>query len=375
MGDGTKRIRARGAAGACAVAALASCLACSARSETQPAPPQARPSGLEITAAGRKFLVVEAIGGGPEGLGPPLPGRVAFRPDAVAGVGSPLPARVASVRVRPGEIVRAGAPLLVLQSADAASARAASDEAAARSAAAEDLLRRQEEMVERGIGLEVERFAAETAAREARAELERARRAVSLIGEGEGDHFTIRSPMDGVVLSVRASLAAVVAPGGEPLVEIGDPRGLWVLADVPETDVGRVARGEAASVLVPDVDARFEATVDGVGRVVEGEQRRVPVYVALRGACERLTPGMLAEVRLRHDGEAPLTLPATAVLVKDGTQAVVYVERADGRFEARPVRTGGSRDGRVEIVEGLAAGERVVVKGALLLDGEAEQVL
>ena len=73
--------------------------------------------------------------------------------------------------------------------------------------------------------------------------------------------------------------------------------------------------------------------------------------------------------------EAGISVPVTAVLIKDGKRRVVYVERPDGTFEAREVQTGRNRDGRVVILQGLAAGERVVVRGALLLDTQAEQLL
>ena len=75
------------------------------------------------------------------------------------------------------------------------------------------------------------------------------------------------------------------------------------------------------------------------------------------------------------DAQDRITLPPTAVLIKDGSRRLVYVQTDSGRFEPRPVRTGGTRDGRVTILEGLKAGERVVVRGALLLDGQAELAL
>ena len=68
-------------------------------------------------------------------------------------------------------------------------------------------------------------------------------------------------------------------------------------------------------------------------------------------------------------------LPVEAVLIKDGKTSIVYVQRGDGSFAPREVRTGTSKAGYVEILSGLQPGERVVVKGALLLDSEAEQLL
>lgn len=350
-------------------------LAACSKPPSPPTAPSEKAAGVALSEASRKYLEVQTVGEGRGGLGGVIPGRVAFRPQAMAAIGSPLAARILTVDVRPGEVVKAGTPLLTLQSADAAGARAALTQATARSAAAEDLLARQNEMLKKGVGLEVERFAAETSARESRAELERARHMISLIGAGNGDRFVLRAPVAGVVLNIRSNVGAVVSPGGDALVELGDPNRLWVVADIPESDLGGVAAGRTAEVRVPGADARFEAVVDGVGQVVDNDQRRLPIYLALKGQVNHLAPGMLAEVRLNSTGDAALSVPTAAVLIKDGSKRIVYVQSQDGRFEPRPVRTGASRDGRVIILEGLQAGDKVVVRGALLLDSEAEQLL
>jgi len=88
-----------------------------------------------------------------------------------------------------------------------------------------------------------------------------------------------------------------------------------------------------------------------------------------------LRAGMLAQVALRVGAKADVLVPVSAVLIKDGKRRVVYVEREDGSFEAREVQTGRNQDGQVVILQGLTAGERVVVRGALLLDTQAEQLL
>jgi cobalt-zinc-cadmium efflux system membrane fusion protein len=85
---------------------------------------------------------------------------------------------------------------------------------------------------------------------------------------------------------------------------------------------------------------------------------------------------MLAQVALSGArGDAQLTLPVTAVLLKEGGRRIVYVEDPSGRFVARAVEVGDERGGRVRVLKGLAPGERVVMRGALLVDREAEQLL
>lgn len=332
-------------------------------------------AGLRLQEPSQKYVEVETVGKADAGLGVLLPGRVAFRPQAMAATASPVAARVLSIQVRPGQPVKAGDPLLTLQSADAAAARASVAQASAKAAAATDALRRQEEMIKRGVGLEVERFAARTAAREAQAELERARQTMAGIGDGGSDRFVLKAPAGGVVLTVKTNVGAVVSAGGDALVEIGDPSRLWVIADVPETDMAGITSGRRAEVRVPAADARFDAVVDGVARVVDGQQLRLPVYLTLKGATDSLAPGMLAEVRLIDAGEGALSLPTTAVLIKDGSKRIVYFQNDDGSFEPREVRTGVARNGRVTILEGVKPGDKVVMRGALLLDGQAEQLL
>jgi cobalt-zinc-cadmium efflux system membrane fusion protein len=335
----------------------------------------AKSSGVSLAEGALKFLEIEAVGTGGSALSGQIPGRVEFRPQAYAAIGAPVSARVLSIEVRPGDVVKEGASLMTLYGGEVAGLRSSLAQAEAKAAAAEDLLKRQNEMLKKGVGLEVERFEAETRAREARAELDRTRSAVAMIGGGSGDRFSLSAPNAGVVIAVKTSVGAVVASGGETLVEIGDPRKLWVVAELPESEVAGLAVGRKGEIRVPAADSRFEAVVEGVGKVVDGEQRRLPIYLSIKGSSLKLTPGMLAEIRLSDVAEAPLNLPTTAVLIKEGSRRIVYVQNAEGKFEARTVRTGVSREGRVTILEGLAAGEKVVVRGALLLDAQAEQLL
>ena len=117
------------------------------------------------------------------------------------------------------------------------------------------------------------------------------------------------------------------------------------------------------------------ARVENFNPRVDPESRRTQVYLALAKRTEGLRAGMMAQIALRTVAEGGVAVPVSAVLIKDGKRRVVYVERPDGSLESRDVRTGRSQDGRVVILQGLTAGERVVVRGALLLDTQAEQLL
>ncbi len=357
---------------ACALAcALA---ACGETTTEKPAEKKAG-AGLSVSKENLKFLEIASAGEHESGGSALLPARIASRPQGLSSVGAPVAGRVAAILVRPGEVVQAGTVLARIQSADAAGARATLAQSAARLAAAEDSLRRNEQMMAKGVGIEMERIEAETRAREARAEHERARHASTLIGAGDGDLVSVRAPAGGIVTAIKAATGAMVAPGGEALVEIADPGRLWAVAELAESDAGLLKAGAKVNLGVPGVGRDLEGVVDGLGNQVSADTRRVMVYITLRGELRGLTPGMYAEVRLPLHRASAITLPVTAVLIKAGGKRFVYVQKTDGSFEAREVEIGATGGGQVAITTGLARGERTVVKGTLLLDNEAEQQL
>ncbi|HKA41813.1 MAG TPA: efflux RND transporter periplasmic adaptor subunit [Burkholderiales bacterium] len=330
---------------------------------------------LQLSTVQKQFLTIEPVGASDAAGVLALPGRVTFRPQAQSAVGATTAGRVVALLVRTGEVVKAGAPLLTIESADAAGARAALDQATTRLAVAESVYRRHLEMMEKGVGLEVERQEAEARLKEARTELARARQSVSVVGAGEGNRVTVRAPSNGIVMSIRVALGATVAPGGEALLELGDPTRLQVVAQVPESDLGRVSAGQEAEIELPALAARVAGRVENFNPRVEPESRRAQVYLALTQPVDGMRAGMLAQVRLRVGAEPGITVPVTAVLIKEGKRRVVYVERPDGSFELREVEIGRNQEGRVVVLKGLSRGERVVVRGALLLDTQAEQLL
>ena len=331
--------------------------------------------GVAIGDASRQFLTVETLAPSSGAAERSYFGRTAFRPRALSAVTAPFSGRVASVVAEPGQRVKAGATLFTVESADAGGIRAALDQARIKVRVAEEGFARQNEMVKRGVGLEVERFDAEMKVRETRAELDRAERSAALVGTGQGTAIHVRAPVDGVVVSVKAAPGSTVQAGGDALVEIGNPDGLWIVADVPEGEASRMAKAKSADVLIDALNLKVRATIVGVAPRSDVETRRTPVYLALDKAPGDLRAGLLVRVNVALEAsDAELWLPMTAVLVKEGSKRVVYVEER-GRFVARPIEAGEERGGRVRVLSGLQSGERVVTKGALLVDREAEQLL
>ena len=142
-------------------AATAAATASEGKAESGEAAPAAKPQSVKIADAQRQFLVIETVGAPQATDSLALPGRVTFRPQAQAAVGATTAGRVVAVLVQGGQVVKAGTPMVTIESADASAARATLDQATTRLGVAESYFKRQVEMVEKGVGLEFERHEAE----------------------------------------------------------------------------------------------------------------------------------------------------------------------------------------------------------------------
>jgi cobalt-zinc-cadmium efflux system membrane fusion protein len=329
---------------------------------------------LHLSPESARYIGVETVGSKPDPLPLRLPARLEFKDGALSEVGAPMAGRVSGVLVHTGDRVKAGDPLVELSCPDAASARTtlATAEAALREAKAG--LDRQDRMMEQGVGIARDRLEAEVHLEEQQAELDRARATVAFVGEGQGAAVFVRAPIPGIVLNIKATRGATVAPGGDALVEVGDPAQLWVVADVPERELPQIVDGSQGQLDLTSLADPLQAKVISIGAVVSSGLRTAPVRMTLESRPEGLRPGMYGWVRLQGN-DSTMTLPVQAVLIKDGKDSVVYVAKDEQTFERRVVTVGRPLDGRVPVVSGLQAGERVVVRGALLLDGSGEQLL
>jgi cobalt-zinc-cadmium efflux system membrane fusion protein len=349
--------------------------AAEASAEVKPSKRTETAPGVELTPQSARFVEIATVGAHTNQLwGRRVPARVSLQTSAHVNVGAIVEGRVEQVLVRPGDLVATGAPLLKIHSAGGGQARAEALQAVARLEAAEENLRRFTNMFAKGIATQLELFEAETRAREARIDVERTHGANSLLGDGSGVQFFITAPTNGVVLSVNASTGSALQAGAD-LVEIGDPARVWIEAEVSEDDAADLQRGQAAIIELARTAKTISARVETVGAQVDPVTRRRHVYLAPQSeSAKLLTPGMLVDARLAESVEEPL-LPVEAVLIKEGDRRVVYVQAGDGKLYPRDVLVSSASEGRVRVLQGLVMGERVVIKGALLVDSRSEQLL
>ena len=183
--------------------------------------------------------------------------------------------------------------------------------------------------------------------------------------------LTFRSPAGGVVLEKKAVVGMRFMPG-EMLYQIADVASVWVLADVFERDIGAVKVGAGATVKINAYpDKGFTGTVAYIYPTLKAETRTIPVRIELANPGGLLKPAMYANVDLAVGGaQKVLTVPTSAV-IDSGTRQIVLLQKGAGRFAPREVRLGQRSDDYVEVREGLAEGDAVVVAANFLIDAES----
>jgi membrane fusion protein, heavy metal efflux system len=183
---------------------------------------------------------------------------------------------------------------------------------------------------------------------------------------------TLTSPIAGVVVDRQLGPGQYLQSGGSPVFTIADPRSVWLLANVRESDAGLVKPGQSVEVRVLAYPKRtFQARVTFVAAVVDPLTHRLPVRAEIENRDLALKPEMFANFRiLTSDATESPAVPEAAV-VYEGEAAHVWVVADGNLLTYRAIRPGRSNDGLVEVLDGLKAGERIVTKGGLFIDQAA----
>ena len=183
------------------------------------------------------------------------------------------------------------------------------------------------------------------------------------------DSIQILSPVDGVILSRNITPGQQVEKGGE-FYRIADLSRVWIVASFHEGEGKGLPAGTQVKITTPTQERSWRARVSGGLPQFDSVTRTLQVRLEVENPGLLLRPDMFVQAELETHFPEALTVPADALL-DSGLAKRVYVDRGNGAFEPRQVETRKRSGDRVEIVSGLAPGERVVVSGTFLLDSES----
>src|SRR5713226_4211471 len=179
------------------------------------------------------------------------------------------------------------------------------------------------------------------------------------------------APQDGEIVE-RVAVNGMRAAPGDVLFRISDHDVVWVLVDVAERDLSLMEVGQKASVRLRAYPNRvFTGKVALIYPHLMAATRTAQVRIELPNPDDILRPDMYADVEIATGTEAPVVTVSNSAVIDSGERQIVLVDKGDGRFEPRTVKLGRRGDGRVEIKEGLAENDKVVVSANFLIDAES----
>jgi RND family efflux transporter MFP subunit len=266
---------------------------------------------------------------------------------------------VRSVPVQEGDRVRAGQVLLRLDSRDASNRI---EQAKAGLAAAESQFKNAEAYYNRIKKLHEEQSATEQHLDNALTQYEATKAGASVsrnqLAEARNqlDYFNIKAPFGGFVTSRTVDVGDMGAPGA-PLVTVEMQDSLKIVTTLSERDVGKVTAGQ--SVLVEIGKTRSQARVESVVPAGDPSTRRFKVRLVMQNEDGTLVSGLFARVLFQTGADETISVPESAI-VRRGQLTGLFVLDSEQKTRLRWVRLGRSSGERIEVLSGLAAGERVV---------------
>ena len=302
-----------------------------------------------------------------------LPAMVEAEPARTVKVLPPVAGRLIDLKIQLGERVERGQELAVIDSSDLAQAYADEDKARSAVKMTKQALDRALALEKYSAGSVKDRQQAENDHAQAQAELERTQSRLRAIGvvadlKEEGRKLSLKAPVSGSVIDLQVARGAHLNDATAAIMTIANLDEIWVTANVPEKDTALVAQGQAVDVVFTAYPGKvFKGRVLFVSDILDPDTRRTKVRIAFPNPDIRLKPNMFANTTFLTPKQMVPIVPATAVVLRNEADQV-FVEIAPWTFEARPVEIDFLQGDQAVVAHGLEAGERVVVKGAVLLN-------
>jgi cobalt-zinc-cadmium efflux system membrane fusion protein len=301
-----------------------------------------------------------------------LPAAVEADPARTVKVLPPLTGRIIDLKVQLGDQVAKGQALAVLDSGDLAQAYSDDDKARSMLRLTKLTLDRAQGLVKAGGGAVKDLQQAESDYAQAQAEFERAEARLKEIGasaelSGKSRVLTMTAPAAGNITDLQIAPGAFANDPTASIMTIASLDTVWITANVPEKDLAFVTVGQRVDVTLPAYPGKtFTGKVQFISAVLDSDTRRAKTRIAFANPDGALRPGMFANAKFLAPSKPELFVPTSALLMANET-TTVFVEVMPWVFERRPIEIDHQEEDLVAVSKGLKDGDRVIVRGGVLL--------
>ncbi|HZZ69026.1 MAG TPA: efflux RND transporter periplasmic adaptor subunit [Phenylobacterium sp.] len=371
---------AAGALAALILAAAALSLAgCGKKAESYAAPPT--PTNVTLTAAQLQHVQLYTVAPSSFHKSVEAAGVVDFDNDQATSVIAPISGPVTKLLVEPGQKVRAGDTLALVDSPDYSAAISAYAKALATAKTDRQLAGADKDLAQHNGVSQREAAQAQTDAANAEADRDAALQALvalnldpAIIKQVQQGHpmarvtGKIRSPIAGTVVEKLITPGQLLQAGTTPAFTVANLSKVWVMAQVPATDLPTIAVGDPVEVQTGVGAAALTGTVDNIAALVNPDTRAVQARVVVENPQGLLKKQMYVRVQIHsRQTSTGFLVPVSAILRDDENLPFVYVAQAGGGFARRHVTLGYRSGDQYDIPTGLQAGDRIVVDGGIFV--------
>ena len=302
-----------------------------------------------------------------------VPASVEADPSRTANILPPLTGKVVELKTHLGDYVTKGQELVVLASGDFAQAYADTGKSRDAMQLAKRTLDRAHQVFDAGGSASKDVEQADSTYTQAREELQRAEDRLKAIGgttriDQKNALLTVTAPISGNVTALSIAPGAFANDATASLMTIANLDSIWFTANVPENSVSFVAKGQRVGITLPAYPGEvFQGTVAFVSPVLDPDTRSDKVRIAFDNRSGRFKPNMFANATFSIPQARQTFVPNSALLMNNDS-ITVFVEVAPWTFERRKVEVGYEEGDKTLIRKGVNPGDRIIVKGGVLLN-------
>ena len=284
---------------------------------------------------------------------------------------APLDGRVLEVAVKIGDHVKDGDHLVMVASGDLASLVREQNAAQLTIKTKESLAQRLQLLVESRAASQNDLMVAQSELNEAKLAATAADaklRSLRVTQTGDSGYW-ILAARAGTVVQLDAVRGKQVGPDKDkPVATVADLDEVLVVSDVPQKDAASLAVGSPVAITQPGSGLEpITGAIELVSDVLDPDRQTVPIRVRVKNQAHALRPNQFVEATFGPTNQERVIIVPSEAVVTDGAKSIVFVQTAPGVLKRREVRLGRQTREKAEIVSGVLEGDRVVVKGALLL--------
>ena len=314
-----------------------------------------------------------------------IPAKVITNQDLEAQVGSLVQGRVFQVFVKPGDYVRAGQQLMLVEGLEIGEIKAGFLKAKANLDFYQANFQRQQKLIEQNIGSQKSFLEAQAEYEKALAEFNAEDKKIHSISlndndviNGKGNHnnehtsgtLPVKAPIDGLVAERNVVIGQLV-DGTTNAFKIINTGSVWIDGQVYEKDMSKINQKtnvEFISSSIPGL--KYNGRIIYIGQTIDENSRTITIRAEFKNPDRKLKPQMFGEMLIPSDINTKAILIPAESIIKIDNQDYVFIRLEDFSFQKRKVVTGSSLDEFIEIKDGLKEGEQVVTKGAFYLKSE-----